>query len=76
LDGWQTHGTRSAFQDDRERDRRLKVAGYSVTHITWNQLRDEPEAIAADLRALLGRGSADGCLRGALVASLADSPDP
>jgi very-short-patch-repair endonuclease len=54
LDGWESHGTRSAFQDDRERDRKLKVAGYSVTHITWNQLRDEPEAIASDLRALLG----------------------
>lgn len=53
LDGWQAHGTRSAFQDDRERDRRLRVAGYSVTHLTWNQLRDEPEQIAADLRALL-----------------------
>jgi very-short-patch-repair endonuclease len=56
LDGWETHHTRSAFQDDRERDRRLKVAGYSVTHITWNQLRDEPEAIASDLQVLLQIG--------------------
>lgn len=54
LDGWETHSTRSAFQDDKERDRRLKVAGYSVIHITWNQLRDEPGVIAADLRVLLG----------------------
>lgn len=53
LDGWEGHGTRSAFQDDRERDRRLRVAGYSVTRVTWNQLRDEPEAIASDLRVLL-----------------------
>jgi len=53
LDGWQGHRTRSAFRDDRERDRRLTAAGYTVTHITWNQLDDEPEAIAADLRALL-----------------------
>jgi very-short-patch-repair endonuclease len=53
LDGWESHSSRSAFQDDRERDRRLKVAGYSITHITWNQLRDEPEAIASDLRVLL-----------------------
>jgi very-short-patch-repair endonuclease len=53
LDGWQGHHTRSAFRDDRERDRRLTAAGYTVTHITWNQLDDEPEAIAADLRALL-----------------------
>jgi very-short-patch-repair endonuclease len=53
LDGWQGHGTRSAFQDDRERDRRLRVAGYSVTRLAWNQLRHEPETIASDLRVLL-----------------------
>jgi very-short-patch-repair endonuclease len=53
LDGWQGHHTRSAFQDDRARDRALSVAGYSVTHLTWAQLDDEPEAIAADLRILL-----------------------
>ncbi|HST68639.1 MAG TPA: type IV toxin-antitoxin system AbiEi family antitoxin domain-containing protein [Solirubrobacterales bacterium] len=53
LDGWESHKTRTAFREDRARDRRLRVAGYTVTHITWNQLDDEPEAIAADLRALL-----------------------
>ncbi|HEX5982698.1 MAG TPA: DUF559 domain-containing protein [Solirubrobacterales bacterium] len=53
LDGWEGHGTRSAFREDRTRDRRLRVAGYSVTRLTWNQLDDEPEAVAADLRALL-----------------------
>jgi very-short-patch-repair endonuclease len=53
LDGWQGHGTRSAFHSDRSRDRRLRVAGYSVTRISWSQLDDEPAAIAADLRALL-----------------------
>jgi very-short-patch-repair endonuclease len=58
LDGWQGHKTRSAFRDDRARDRKLRVAGYSVTHITWNQLDDEPEAIAVDLRALLMKNEA------------------
>jgi very-short-patch-repair endonuclease len=53
LDGWAGHGTRSAFRDDRARDRILRVAGYSVTRLTWSQLGDEPEAIAADLRELL-----------------------
>jgi very-short-patch-repair endonuclease len=53
LDGWQGHSTRSAFQDDRARDRALHAAGYSVIHLTWNQLDDEPEAIASDLRRLL-----------------------
>lgn len=53
LDGWEAHGTRSAFRDDKARERRLRVAGYGVTRIAWVQLGDEPEAIAADLRALL-----------------------
>ncbi len=56
LDGWEGHGTRSAFRVDRERDRRLRVAGYGVTRLTWAQLEDEPAAIARDLRVLLGSG--------------------
>jgi very-short-patch-repair endonuclease len=54
LDGWEGHSSRSAFQDDRARDRALHAAGFSVVHLTWNQLDVEPEAVAADLRALLG----------------------
>jgi very-short-patch-repair endonuclease len=53
LDGWEGHGTRTAFREDRVRDRALRVAGYSVTRLTWNQLDDEPELIASDLRVLL-----------------------
>ncbi len=58
LDGWDGHSTRTAFREDRARDRRLRVAGYTVTRITWNQLDDEPGALAADLRALLGSEAA------------------
>jgi very-short-patch-repair endonuclease len=55
LDGWAGHHTRSAFREDRARDRKLRVADYSVVHITWNQLDDEPDQIAVDLRSLLTR---------------------
>ena len=54
LDGWQGHKTRTAFREDRARDRALRVAGYSVTRLTWSQLDDEPEAVSRDLRVLLG----------------------
>jgi len=54
LDGWQAHKSRSAFREDKARDRRLAAAGYTVTHLTWNQLDDEPDEIASDLRVLLG----------------------
>jgi very-short-patch-repair endonuclease len=53
LDGWQAHKSRSAFREDKARDRRLAAAGYTVTHLTWNQLEDEPEEIASDLRVFL-----------------------
>lgn len=52
LDSWEGHGTRSAFREDRARDRALSAAGYTVTRITWAQLDDESEALASDLRKL------------------------
>jgi very-short-patch-repair endonuclease len=57
LDGWEGHGTRTAFRDDRARDRRLRVVGYGVTRIPWSALDDEPEAVASDLRSLLRQPS-------------------
>jgi very-short-patch-repair endonuclease/predicted transcriptional regulator of viral defense system len=54
LDGFAGHGTRTAFRDDRARDRRLRAAGYEVVRIAWGHLDDEPETLAADLRELLG----------------------
>jgi very-short-patch-repair endonuclease len=53
LDSWEAHGTRSAFREDRARDRILRTAGYGVTRLSWAQLDDEPEAVASDLRKLL-----------------------
>ena len=52
LDGHEAHGTRSAFESDRERDRRMQVAGWRVIRVTWRQLRT-PEPLARDLRRLL-----------------------
>lgn len=58
LDGRAAHGTRKAFEDDRERDRLLVVAGWRVMHVTWRQLRKEPHVIAADVRRALSRARA------------------
>lgn len=52
-DGWDTHGTRTAFEDDRRRDQELVLAGYRVIRVTHRQLRQEPARIAQALRALL-----------------------
>lgn len=53
LDGYATHGTRQAFEGDRDRDRRLLAAGYRGPRVTWRHLHEIPEEIAVDLRALL-----------------------
>lgn len=52
LDGASAHGGRSAFEADRERDRRLQVAGWRVVRITWRQLNN-PEPLLQDLHHLL-----------------------
>jgi hypothetical protein len=56
-DGWGTHKTRRAFEEDRARDRRLAVEGWRVIRITHRQLRDEPDGIAADIVALLAQAA-------------------
>ncbi|HEX4669633.1 MAG TPA: DUF559 domain-containing protein [Solirubrobacterales bacterium] len=53
LDGGAVHRTDRAFENDRQRDRILLAEGWRSTRVTWRQLRDEPEAIADDLRELL-----------------------
>jgi predicted transcriptional regulator of viral defense system len=55
LDGFAAHGTRRAFRDDRERDRRLIAAGYRPMRISRDQLEEEPDEIADDLQAALLR---------------------
>jgi very-short-patch-repair endonuclease len=54
VDGWKTHGTRSAFESDRSRDAELQVAGYRVVRFTWRQVTENGPAVAATIRALLG----------------------
>jgi very-short-patch-repair endonuclease len=53
LDGFETHGTRQAFERDRARDRALLTAGWRVARITKRQLDDAPAEIAAQLRTML-----------------------
>jgi very-short-patch-repair endonuclease len=54
MDDFGTHGTRSAFESDRERDAWLTAEGYRVMRFTWRQLRDDPRRVVAMLRAVLG----------------------
>jgi very-short-patch-repair endonuclease len=49
-DGWETHGTRRAFERDRARDRRLTEHGWRVVRFTWRQLESAPAALHALLQ--------------------------
>lgn len=56
LDGYAAHGTRAAFEGDRARDRALQAAGLRVLRVTWRQLDEDPDALAADLERMLRAG--------------------
>lgn len=53
LDSRAIHGTRKRFESDRQRDRILVAEGWRTMRITWQQLQEEPEEIAEDLRLAL-----------------------
>jgi very-short-patch-repair endonuclease len=52
-DGWETHRTRKAFEDDRAKDAALTAAGYIVVRFTWRQLRYDPQTVAERIKAIL-----------------------
>lgn len=54
-DGRATHGTTRAFEEDRRRDQRLKLAGWDVIRCTWTQVTTEPEPLIRTIRTLLTR---------------------
>ena len=53
LDGAAVHTRRTNFESDRKRDRRLLVAGWRPTRVTWWQLAREADELERELRALL-----------------------
>jgi len=52
-DSYATHGGTVAFENDRERDLRLRRLGYSAHRFSERQLELEPAAVAADVAAAL-----------------------
>lgn len=52
-DSYVTHGGTIAFEDDHERDLRLRRLGYSVHRFSERQLEVGPAAVAADVAAAL-----------------------
>lgn len=57
VDGWEFHGSREAFEQDRRRRDELQAAGYLVLNFTWRQLTEDPDWVVACIeRTLAQRG--------------------
>jgi very-short-patch-repair endonuclease len=49
LDGYRSHGHRSAFEADRARDVELRLLGYAVVRFTWRQIAARPGEVTTAL---------------------------
>lgn len=55
VDGWETHGSRQAFEQDRVRTEDMKLAGIDAIRITARRIEHEPQEVARRLRLHLDR---------------------
>jgi hypothetical protein len=55
VDSRSHHARRRAFAHDRERDRRLALAGYETRRYAVNELQSRPERVIGELRQFLSR---------------------
>jgi hypothetical protein len=58
LDVYETHGSRLSFEEDRERDDALLLAGIETTRVTGPRLDREPGAVVDSVRRHLARRAA------------------
>lgn len=55
VDGWETHRTRRAFEDDRLRHEEMKLAGIDVVPISARRIEQCPDEVGRHLASLLKR---------------------
>jgi very-short-patch-repair endonuclease len=55
LDSYRYHGTRHAWEQDRQREREARARGDEFRRYTWRDVVEDPEPMLADLRGLLTR---------------------
>ena len=56
-DSWEYHRGSVAFEDDHDRDLKLRAGGITMRRYTGDELEAAPEAVAADLRQALDADS-------------------
>ena len=59
-DGFATHGTRAAFEDDRLRQNLLVLEGWTILRFTWRQIVSRPDEVVIQVRAALRRAKSSG----------------
>lgn len=57
-DGYKFHSGRVAFEDDRDRDLKLRTLGYEVLRLSYRQVIDGSAEVAAVIRIQLESGGA------------------
>jgi hypothetical protein len=55
LDSWKTHGTRGAFERDRERDEQLALAGIATVRVSERRFRFHRDEVMETVATLLAR---------------------
>jgi putative AbiEi antitoxin of type IV toxin-antitoxin system len=59
VDGWETHGTRQAFESDRVRIEDMKLAGIDAIRVTARRIEREPREVGRRIRLHLARRRSD-----------------
>jgi very-short-patch-repair endonuclease len=54
-DGYRSHRGKAAFENDRDRDLKLRAQGFEVVRLSYRQIFDKPSEVIAVLKPLLGR---------------------
>jgi very-short-patch-repair endonuclease len=54
VDGWESHRTRVAFQQDRTTTNALQLDGFVVLRFTWEDVNRRPAMVACQIRRALG----------------------
>jgi len=55
VDGWETHGSREAFENDLLRQEEMKLAGIDCIRISARRIEAEPQRVAKRIRTLLAQ---------------------
>lgn len=54
--GYGSHNGKVKWQKDLDRDNELQSQGWTVVHVTWDRLMNDPDGVVDLIRGFLGRG--------------------